>query len=66
MKVWTCTFNGYWPVGAAAVIVAGTEERAKQLMEQQLTEMKLPQDAIDVQELLLDAEKAVILLDGNY
>jgi hypothetical protein len=69
MNIFTCTsFEGYWPVGAAAVVVAPSIETACQLLADALTERGLPQkitpdqlDALDITQ-----QRAVVLVDGQY
>jgi hypothetical protein len=70
MKVWTCNdFQGLYPVGSAAVIVAETEVEARKELDGQLWLMMLKQDPdqpYHLVELPLDYPNVVILVDGNY
>lgn len=68
MKVYTCTdFEGYWPVGTAAVIVAESEAMAMARLLTMLASIKLPQDtALTLTEMDVDKAQVVILRDGNY
>lgn len=66
MRIWTSTdFAGVWPVGSAAVVVAPSEERAKELLDIELRTRGLRFDGT-LEELALADERAVILLDGDY
>ncbi len=69
MKVYTCTtFEGHYPVGSAAVIVAESEEQARELLDAELKRHGLkhstPDDALE----LLDTSRsqAIVLNDGDY
>ena len=77
MKVFTSIdFPGFWPVGSAAVVVAGSEEEARMLLLAQLDKRKMGsspslgdearKDGFTLQELDLSDPYAVVLLDGNY
>jgi len=66
--IFTCTdFDGYYPVGTAAVVIAGCKEEAAVLLELSLKECGLSQ-IIDPNTLVpIDVEVPVrILCDGNY
>ena len=83
MKVFTCDcFQGYYPVGTAAVIVAENAEVATELLRQQLAERKLLSETADMSStayanykfvtadkmIEIDLTKPIcsILNDGNY
>ena len=69
MKVWFCTqFNGHWPVGTAAVVVADTAMQACYLLETELVKVGLSQKLQPDWFERIDTSKpnALILLDGNY
>ena len=69
LRVWTAKgFEGHWPVGTAAVVVARDAEQAAELLEAELAEHGVPQkvDPASLVELGLSLPKAVVLLDGNY
>lgn len=66
LNVYGCTFHGYWPVGASAVIVAINELAARNFMLAKLLDMKL-----DITQeftlMLIPLEPGVTVLDdGNY
>lgn len=68
MKVWYSTqFEGHWPVGCAAVVVAETREDAAIELEVQCIEHCIPQsiDPDTLIEIDLSVEQAIILNDGN-
>lgn len=69
MKVYACKgFDGHYPVGTSAVIVANDEEDAKTLLESKLLSMGLPQDREPdrIEEIDLRWSQVIILNDGNY
>lgn len=68
MKVFTCTgFEGHYPVGTAAVVVADNEAEARDQLVMCLALNGLPQDRpLEIKELSLAIRTAVILNDGNY
>lgn len=69
MKVFTCVgFEGYWPVGTAAVIVAPDMQAALLALNKHLADLKLPPvDSFEsIKELDITQQNCVILCDGNY
>jgi hypothetical protein len=78
MKVFTTTgFQGFYPVGSAAVIVAESPEQALALLMSELATRGLysnkPFDRLNneltvgiLEEVDTTKESAVILVDGNY
>ncbi|MGL5736475.1 MAG: hypothetical protein ACRCYS_16560, partial [Beijerinckiaceae bacterium] len=67
-RVWTCTgFEGFWPVGTAAVVVADSAEEAAVLLTEQVTPIKrqtvLPED---LREVDLTQPQAIVLNNGDY
>jgi hypothetical protein len=69
MKVWTCTnFEGVYPTGVAAVIVADNAARAAQLLNKELISKKMPGGvkSRDMQEVKTDKELVIVLSDGDY
>lgn len=67
MRLFSCRFDGFWPVGAAAVVVAEGLEQAKSLMDSALRERGLRSSSQDDwEEISLFEPKATILCDGNY
>lgn len=66
MKVWTnVEFEGLWPVGAAAVVVAETAERAADLLRPVAPKPETVR-AEDFREVDTSTEHALVLNDGNY
>jgi len=69
MNAWTCnTFEGHWPVGSAAVVVAATEEGAREMLHDTLRAQGLPglTDKDILAKLPLDRVQVRVLVDGNY
>ena len=69
MRLFTCTtFNGHYPVGTAAVVVASDPETAVLLLESNLTMMGLPQTIkiSDLTEVSMLEDTVLVLCDGNY
>jgi len=69
MKVFTNNkFNGYYPVGSAAIIIASNKEEAAGRLSYQLNHMGLAQqiNPDDMVEINIDSEKVIILCDGEY
>ena len=66
MKVWTTNdFTGHWPVGTSAVVIAQSEDRARELIERAVEKCGLKFDGT-LREVPSDEEAAIILRDGNY
>lgn len=69
MKVWTNNkFNGHWPVGTAAVVVADTAERAAEILNDDLGKRGLDRSATAEQfeRLSVTQECVRVLRDGEY
>lgn len=72
MKIfYTNEFEGVWPTGTAAIIVAKDEKAAKLLFEaeaqrQGLTGKQSDGSDINLKELGLKNEQAIILNNGGY
>ena len=69
MKIYTCTqFQGYYPVGAAAIVVAKNAEEAAQMLTNRLAVMGLPQiiGVSHMEGVLSSVPSVTILCDGNY
>ena len=69
MKVFTNNkFEGFWPVGSAAVIIAEDKESAARLLSNQLSDIGLNADiGIDnMIEINTEDEQVIILCDGDY
>lgn len=69
MQIYTHTgFEGHWPVGTLALVIADTKERAALLLEQRLGEIGLGQ-SINPDDFTThnpSSEGVFILQDGNY
>jgi hypothetical protein len=67
MKVFICNdFEGHYPVGAAAVIIARSEEIAKTMLNMELQQRGLGIKDATLKEVELTNTKAIILCDGDY
>ena len=69
MKVWTNTkFQGHYPIGTAAVVVAESEQMASAVLNQKLLSHGLKASAAPEQfeRLPTTHTLAVVLCDGNY
>lgn len=68
LRVWVCVdFEGFYPVGSAAVVVAKDEETARTKLREALEDHGLGgQDEFKLTEVLVDVPGAIILVDGNY
>jgi hypothetical protein len=68
LKVFYCTdFEGHYPIGTAAVMVAENKEQAKLLLENSLKD-DLPQviEVNDIHEMDLNNQGCNVLHYGNY
>ena len=67
MEVYTCTdHDGHW-VGVASVVVAGSEEAARDLLKAELKTHGLDGDrAFTLRRINTDHPKAFVLQDGDY
>lgn len=68
MKIfWTDEFEGFWPVGSAAVVVDANEELARKRLDTELKGIGLkglrPTDTLH--EIPLEPD-TIIINDGNY
>lgn len=67
MRVFYSTdFEGLWPVGTSAVVVASSEEEARAMLEKELSERLLAGAPFTIHELATDKPSVLILQDGNY
>ena len=69
MKVWTnIEFEGLWPVGTAAVVIADTALQAAELLNIELQKRGLSRSATSEQFVRMPTSGpvAVVLRDGNY
>lgn len=68
LKLYTCKeFDGHWPVGSAAVVIAQSKNEAADMLEAKLESIGLKQriDAGTMIEVLM-MKQAIVLCDGNY
>lgn len=69
MKVFTCTgFQGHWPVGTSAVVIARTISTARWALMEELKRVGLEQQIalVDMHEISLTTPSVRVLNDGNY
>ena len=67
MKVFTCTdHDSIYPVGCCSIVVAPTEELARQLLQVELDSRRLGGRDFTLQEVDLTLSRATVLLDGSY
>ena len=70
LKVYTCTgFEGVWPVGTAAVVVAYGAGQAEGMLRRKLAAIGLPQrDNTELKMELLNQDTigVVVLCNGDY
>jgi hypothetical protein len=69
MKVfYNNSFQGHWPVGTSAIIIAKNEQEAKIILENKLEVIGLKQEVSlgDLVEVKTNKELAIILQDGEY
>ncbi len=67
MNVYTVEFDGYYPVGAVALVIAEDIKMAETLLNNKLQEMGL--DLIsykDIKQQDTTTRRVDVLLDGNY
>lgn len=68
LKLYTCNeFDGHWPVGSAAVVIAESKNEAADMLEVKLESIGLKQkiDSGTMVEVLM-MKQAIALCDGNY
>ncbi len=68
MKVWTCTdHDGHWPVGVASVVVADTEDQARELLKAEIKEHGLDHHKpFTLRRINTSRPKAFVLQNGDY
>lgn len=68
LKVFTCTdHDSHYPVGVASIVVAPTEQTARNTLRKQLSEHGLnPDTDFTLYEVDITKRHATILCDGNY
>jgi hypothetical protein len=68
LKCFTCTsFEGYWPVGSAAIVNACDRSHAARLLNASLKAIQLPGGVTAKDMIEFKPEDSVrILCDGNY
>lgn len=59
-------FEGHWPVGTAAVVMAEDEAAARVLLLAELKEHHLSVGEFTLQEIPMGKPLAVVLSDGDY
>lgn len=62
-------FEGHWPSGVAAIVIANSPKEAALLLEIAIQEQKLPQQTVDHASFyVIDTTEpaAIILTDGSY
>lgn len=68
MRVFVCSdFEGHYPVGSAAVVVAQNKTHAENMLNEELVRCGLSAlGQKTLQEVSMKTERAIILCDGNY
>lgn len=67
LRVWTSTdFDGHYPVGTSAVVVARDEHEAGELLQAALRERGLTSTDFTLEPLAFDEPRARVLQDGDY
>ncbi len=68
MRVYSCKFDGHYPVGAVLVVIAADLAQATALanVEIFLMGLKDKNPTIELEEMKVDAPGVYTLLDGNY
>lgn len=59
-------FEGHWPVGTAAVVVAATEHSARVFLRDAIIAAGLPDKPFTLRQIDTTQSHAVILRDGDY
>lgn len=59
------TFEGFYPVGTAAIVMADNQEEAAKLLEEALVIEGLPQH-IDPDSMKIVEDRVTIVCNGNY
>ena len=68
LKTYTCRFNGHYPVGACAVVVAYRKSQAADMLRKHLASIGLDQEVLGCNMIEVDQSKAnvMVVLDGDY
>lgn len=68
MKVYVCTdFNGVWPVGTSAIVIAEDARKARVLLDIELANRGLTQNKpFTLTEVSTTQAVALVLQDGDY
>ena len=67
MNIYTVHFNGYWPVGAVALVIAEDVDMALILINDKLKLMGLEKvKKTEIKQQDTTTRRVDILLDGNY
>lgn len=59
-------FDGHWPVGTAAVVVAKNKISARKVLNKELVDCGLKRSEFTLSEVNSKKEQAVIINDGQY
>ena len=69
MKIYTCNcFDGHWPFGTSAIVVAENVEQAADLLSAEISSMGLPQpiESSMLEEVDTSQPFALVLNNGEY
>lgn len=67
LTVFTCNDHaGYYPVGAASVVVAEDERKARAMLSEQLKSMGINGEDFTLEPLDVTNSHVKVLLDGDY
>jgi hypothetical protein len=68
MNVYVCTdHEGHWPVGVCSVVVAASEDEARELLAAELHTHGLhKEEPFTLWQVSLERQRAMVLLDGDY
>lgn len=67
MKLFTCNdHRGHWPVPTASVVVAGSEEEAREMLTKELKDRGIDDDRFTLTEINPNKKQTIILSDGEY
>ncbi len=68
VKLFTCVdHDGVWPVGVASVVVAGSEDEARDLLKVELRSQGLDSSKpFTLSEISAERPRAFVLMNGDY
>lgn len=70
MKLYVCNdHDGFWPVGVASVVLAESEDQARELLDAELQKRGLRShidEPYTLEQVPQTKPKALVLCDGNY